>query len=51
MPRAWRNNKNKYALVCVDIFTKKADMEDEEANTCNKAVEKIFYRFGIPKTI
>ncbi len=23
MPRAWRNNKNMYALVCVDIFTKK----------------------------
>ena len=54
MPRAWRNNKNMYALVCVDIFTKKADMEpmkDKEATTCNKAMEKIFDRLGIPKTI
>jgi hypothetical protein len=43
-----------YALVCVDIFTKKADMEpmkDKEATTCNKAMEKIFDRLGIPKTI
>jgi hypothetical protein len=23
MPKAWRNKKNMYALVCVDIFTKK----------------------------
>jgi hypothetical protein len=41
-------------LVCVDIFTKKADMEpmkDKEATTCNKAMEKIFDRLGIPKTI
>ena len=54
MPKAWRNNKNMYALVCVDIFTKKADMEpmkDKEATTCNKAMEKIFDRLGIPKTI
>jgi hypothetical protein len=54
MPKAWRNNKNMYALVCVDIFTKKADMEpmkDKEAVTCNKAMEKIFDRLGIPKTI
>jgi transposase InsO family protein len=54
LPKAWRNNKNMYALVCVDIFTKKADMEpmkDKEATTCNKAMEKIFDRLGIPKTI
>ena len=54
MPKAWRNNKNMYALVCIDIFTKKADMEpmkDKEATTCNKAMEKIFDRSGIPKTI
>ena len=54
MPKAWRNNKNMYALVCIDIFTKKADMEpmkDKEATTCNKAMEKIFDRLGIPKTI
>jgi hypothetical protein len=54
MPKAWRNNKNMYALVCVDVFTKKADMEpmkDKEATTCNKAMEKIFDRLGIPKTI
>ena len=41
MPKAWRNNKNMYALVCIDIFTKKADMEpmkDKEATTCNKAM-------------
>ena len=23
LPKAWRNNKNMYALVCVDVFTKK----------------------------
>jgi transposase InsO family protein len=54
LPKAWRNNKNMYALVCIDIFTKKADMEpmkDKEATTCNKAMEKIFDRLGIPKTI
>jgi hypothetical protein len=54
MPKAWRNNKNMYALVCVDISTKKADMEpmkDKESTTCNKAMEKIFDRLGIPKTI
>ena len=26
-------------------------MKDKEATTCNKAMEKIFYRLGIPKTI
>ncbi len=39
LPKAWRNNKSMYALVCIDIFAKKADMEpmkDKEANTCNK---------------
>ena len=54
MPKAWRNNKNMYALVCVDVFTKKADMEpmkDKESTTCNKAMEKIFDRLGIPETI
>ena len=54
MPKAWRNNKNMYALVCVDVFTKKADMEpmkDKEAVTCNKAIEKVFDRLGIPETI
>ena len=43
-----------HALVCIDIFTKKADMEpmkDKEANTCNKAMENIFSRLGIPETI
>jgi hypothetical protein len=53
-PKAWRNNKNMYALVCIDIFTKKADIEpmkDNESNTCNKAMENIFNRLGIPKTI
>ncbi len=43
-----------YALVCVDIFIKKADMEpmkDIEATTCNKAMDKIFDRLGNPKTI
>ena len=32
-----------YASVCVDVFTKKADMKtakDKESNTCNKAIEK-----------
>jgi len=54
LPKAWRNNKNMYALVCIDIFTKKADMEpmkDKEANTCNKAMENVFSRLGIPETI
>ncbi len=40
LPKACRNNKNMYALECIDIFTKKADMEamkDNESNTCNKA--------------
>ncbi len=47
LPKAWRNNKNRYALVCFDIFTKKADMEpmkDKESNTCNKAMENLFDR-------
>jgi hypothetical protein len=38
----------------IDIFTKKAVMEpmkDEESNTCNKAMECIFNRLGIPETI
>ncbi len=54
LPKAWRNNKNMYALVCIDIFTKKADIEpmkDKESNTCNKAMENIFDRLGIPETI
>ena len=45
LPKPWRNNKYKYALVCIDIFTKRADMEpmkDKESNTCNKAMEKVF---------
>ena len=50
LPKPWRNNKYKYALVCIDIFTKKADidpMKDKESNTCNKAMEKVFERLGI----
>jgi hypothetical protein len=53
-PKAWRNNKDMYALVCVDVFTKKADMEpmkDKESNTCNKAMDNVFDRLGIPETI
>ena len=44
LPKAWRNNKNMYALVCVDVFTKKADIEpmkDKESNTCNKAMDHL----------
>ena len=54
LPKAWRNNKNMYALVCVDVFTKKTDMEpmkDKESNACNKAMDNIFDRSGIPETI
>ena len=54
MPKPWRNNRNQYSLVCIDVFTKKADMEpmkDKEATTCNKAMESIFKRMGIPDTI
>ena len=54
MPKPWSNNNNKYSLVCIDVFTKKADMEpmkDKEASTCNKAMEAIFKRMGIPDTI
>ena len=54
MPNPWSNSRNKYSLVCIDIFTKKADMEpmkDKESKTCNAAMEKIFDRLGIPKTI
>ncbi len=43
-----------YALVCANVFTKTADMEtvkDKESTTCNKAMEKIFERLGIPGTI
>ena len=54
MPKPWRNNRNQYSLVCIDVFTKKADMEpmkDKEATTCNKAMESIFKRMGIPESI
>lgn len=54
MKEAWRNQRNKYSLVCVDVFTKYADMEpmkDKEADTCNKAMEKIFEKMGIPESI
>ncbi len=43
-----------YALVCVDIFTKKADlqpMKDKESTICDKALKKVFDRFRIPETI
>lgn len=54
MPKPWSNNNNKYAFVCIDIFTKKGDMEpmkDKESNTCNKAMENIFKRMGTPESI
>ncbi len=54
MPKPWSDNRNKYSLVCIDIFTKMADMEamkDKEADTCNKAVENIFKRSGVPDSI
>ena len=54
LPKPWRNNRYKYAMVCIDTFTKKADMEpmkDKEAKTCNTAIEKIFDRLGIPESI
>jgi len=54
LPKPWRNNRYKYAMVCIDTFTKKADMEpmkDKEAKTCNTAIEKIFNRLGIPESI
>jgi len=54
MPKPWRNNRNQYSLVCIDVFTKVGDMEpmkDKEANTCNTAMEAILQRMGIPETI
>ena len=54
LPKPWRNNRYKYAMVCIDTFSKKADMEpmkDKEAKTCNTAIEKVFNRLGIPKSI
>jgi hypothetical protein len=54
LPKPWRNNRYKYAMVCIDTFSKKADMEpmkDKEAKTCNAAIEKVFNRLGIPKSI
>ena len=54
MPKPWSNSRNKYSLVCIDIFTKMADMEpmkDKEADTCTKAMENIFKRLGVPETI
>ena len=54
MPKPRSNSRNLYSLVCIDIFTKKADMEpmkDKEANTCNKAIENIFQRLGVPDSI
>ena len=54
MPKPWSNSRNMYSLVCVDIFTKMADMEpmkDKEADTCTKAMENIFKRMGVPESI
>ena len=54
MPKPWSNSRNKYSLVCVDVFTKMADMEpmkDKESDTCTKAMENIFKRLGVPETI
>jgi len=54
MPKPWSNSRNLYSLVCIDIFTKKVDMEpmkDKEANTCNKAIENIFQCLGVPDSI
>ena len=54
MPKPWSNSRNKYSLVCIDIFTKMADMEpmkDKESDTCTKAMENIFKRLGVPETI
>ncbi len=45
--KAWRNNQNMYALVWIDIFTKKTGMEpmkDKESNACNKAMANVFDR-------
>ncbi len=54
MHKPWSNSRNKYSLVCIDIFSKMADMEpmkDKEADTCNKAMENIFKRLGVPDSI
>ncbi len=40
--------------MCVDTLTKNADMEpwrDKEADTCNKAIENVFKRMGVPESI
>jgi hypothetical protein len=54
LPKQWHNNRFKYAMVCIDTFSKKADMEqmkDKDSKTCNTAIEKIFNRLGIPGSI
>jgi hypothetical protein len=54
MPKPWSNSRNKYSFVCIDVFSKIADMEpmkDIEADTCNKAMENIFKRLGVPESI
>ncbi len=41
-------------MVCVDVFTKMADMElmkDKKTVTCNKAIENILQRLGVPESI
>ena len=54
MKKAWHNEGNKYALVCEDIFTKKADMapmKNKEADTVNQAMKKILKHLGTPESI
>ena len=54
MKKAWHNEGNKYALVCIDIFTKKADMvpmKNKEADTVNQAMKKILKNLGTPESI
>ncbi len=53
MPKPWSNSRNKYQLVCEDIFAKIADMKplkDKEAETSNKAMDNIFKRFWVPES-
>ena len=54
MKKKWSNNGNKYCFVCVDTFSKKADMipmKKKDTATSVTAMKEIFKNMGKPKTI
>ena len=49
MPKGWRNNKY-ICLVCVDVFTRKADMEpmkDDDSEFTNKSFIRLLEKENI----